>query len=112
MHLKRPHRRTALASTALFLGYALLTLSGCNQYSENGLMGDYVAASKCPANGCANQAADANYISLKSSVSAITMNSNENRAEFSGDCYPSTYPQNIINVTVKQSTGAALEVRA
>lgn len=83
---------------------AVLSLSGCSSYSENGLVGDYVAASKCPANGCANQAPDANYISLKAATTSIIVQSYESRAEIAGDCYPSTYPTNQIMVTTLQNS--------
>jgi hypothetical protein len=94
---------------AMLLG-GVFSLSGCGQYSDGGLVGDYVAASKCPANGCADQAADANYISLKAGTTSLVVPSTSNRADISGDCYPSTYPQNLINVTVTQTTGTAFPV--
>jgi hypothetical protein len=94
------------------LSVFLFTLSGCGHYSDNGLIGDYVVASKCPANGCANQVADPNYISLKAGVTSIVASPSSDRVDISGDCYPSTYPQNAINVKVTQNTGAVIPVEA
>jgi hypothetical protein len=107
--------RNSVSKCALFVAtasLAVISLAGCNQYSDSGLIGDFVTASKCPANGCADQAPDANYISLKTALPSISALPSENRVEIGGDCYPSTYPQNQINVTVTQSTGAVMTAPA
>jgi hypothetical protein len=101
--------RFLLEGPALLLA-GLFLLAGCGGYSDGGLVGDYVAASKCPANGCAEQVADANYISLKAGTSSIVVPTTSNRVDISGDCYASMYPQNLINVSVSQTTGAAVPV--
>jgi hypothetical protein len=95
--------RVQLAGLSLCL-LTSLALTGCNSYSENSLVGDFVSASKCPANGCANQAADQNYISIKVASTLIQVQANENRTEVAGDCYPSTFPQNQIVVTTLQNS--------
>ncbi len=83
----------------------LLFQSGCSQYSD-GLVGDFLESSKCPANGCANQAASENYISLTTSTNSVNT-SGSNPVTFGGDCQASTYPSNVINTTVVyQSSGA------
>lgn len=92
------------------LSGGVMSLTGCSQYSDNGLVGDYVVASKCPANGCADQAADPNYISLRASTTSISTTAGGDRVDISGDCYPSIYPQNLINITVTQNTGAVIPV--
>lgn len=94
-------------SLLLFAGWALL--SACNQYSDGGLVGDYQDTSKCPANGCANQAANANALRLTTTGNAVSLYpaATDEKLEISGDCHPSTYPSNRINVTVTTQTGNA-----
>lgn len=94
-------------SLLLVVGCALL--SACNQYSDGGLVGDYQDTSKCPANGCANQAASANVLKLSTTGNAVSLYpaATDSKVEISGDCYASTYPNNRINVTVVTQTGNA-----
>ena len=93
-----------LLKSYLVLGFFALT--ACNQYSDS-LMGDYVENSKCPANGCANQAANATGLKLTNSGSAVSLypTATDTKVEISGDCAYSTYPSNKINVTVVKQTG-------
>jgi hypothetical protein len=93
-----------LLKSFLVLGFC--TFTACNQYSDS-LMGEYQNTSKCPANGCANQAASANSLKLSNSSSAVTLYpaSTDTKVEISGDCSFSTYPSNKINVSVVTQTG-------
>lgn len=89
-----------------FLMLGLLSLSACNNYSDS-LIGEYQDTSKCPANGCANQAASANLLKLTNSSSSVSIYpaATDTKVEISGDCHVSTYPTNKINVTVVTQTG-------
>ncbi|MBK9322482.1 MAG: hypothetical protein IPM97_05940 [Bdellovibrionaceae bacterium] len=88
-----------------FLLTILLFQFGCSQYSD-GLVGDYQESSKCPPNGCANQAASENYISLTTSTTSVNV-SGSNPVTLGGDCQASTYPSNVISATVvNQASGA------
>jgi hypothetical protein len=100
-------RKPLWNSTFLMPVLAALTLTACNQYSD-GLVGDYVETSKCPANGCANQAASDNYLSLSSNTTSVVANGNT--VTIGGDCYASTFPNNVINATVTTSSGAPVSV--
>jgi hypothetical protein len=88
-----------LASSAL--------MTACNQYSNGGLVGDYQDTSKCPANGCANQAASANVLKMSTTGNLVSLYpaSTDTKVEVSGDCYPSTYPSNKILVSVVTQNG-------
>ncbi|WP_413291555.1 hypothetical protein [Bdellovibrio sp. HCB337] len=94
-----------LNSLLLVAGCALL--SACNQYSEGGLVGDYEDTSKCPANGCASQAASANLLKLTTTGNTVSLYpaATDTKVEVSGDCHASTYPNNRINVTVVTQNG-------
>lgn len=95
-----------LLKSLLWVGL-LASLSGCSEYSDGGLVGDYQDTSKCPANGCANMAASANHLKLTNGGSAVTLYpaASDTKVEVSGDCYASTYPSNKINVTVVTQSG-------
>ncbi len=97
----------SLLISCLALGSVALT--ACNQYPNNSLMGDYIETSKCPANGCANQAASATGLKMTNSGSAVSLypTAADTKVEISGDCAYSTYPSNKINVTVVKQTGNA-----
>lgn len=94
-----------LLKSFLVLGFGF-TFMACNQ-TPSTLAGDYVEMSKCPANGCANQAASANLLKLTNSSSSVSVypTSTDTKVEFSGDCHVSTYASNKINVTVAKQTG-------
>jgi hypothetical protein len=94
-----------LLKSLTILGFFMLM--GCNQYSDGGLVGDYQDTSKCPANGCANQAANANALKLSTVGNAVSLYpvSTDTKVEISGDCYASTYPSNKINVAVVTQNG-------
>ncbi len=93
-----------LLATLVFLG-----LPACNQPPGSGLVGDYQSSSKCPANGCANQAASANTIKLSTTGNIVSLYpaSTDTKVEVSGDCYASTYPSNKINVSIVTQNGNA-----
>jgi len=93
-----------LKSAVLLAGFFALT--ACNQYSDS-LIGEYQDTSKCPANGCANQAASAGLLKLTNSSSSISIYpaAGDTKVEISGDCHASTYPTNKINVTVVTQNG-------
>lgn len=93
-----------LFKSILVLG--CLGFAACSQYSD-GLLGDYQETSKCPANGCANQAASANELKLTYGGSAVSIfpAQTDDRIEISGECHVSTYPSNKINVTVVTQNG-------
>lgn len=95
-----------LLKSWLLLGL-LTALSACSQYSDGGLIGDYQDTSKCPANGCANIAASANHLKLSNGGSSVTLYpaATDTKVEVSGDCHPSTYPSNKINVSVVTQNG-------
>lgn len=84
---------------------AFCSLAACNQYSD-GLVGDFQETSKCPANGCANQNANENYISLDTKTSVINVTGG-NPITIGGDCYASTFPTNTITATVTYQTSGA-----
>ncbi|MGZ3744650.1 MAG: hypothetical protein ACXWRE_10180 [Pseudobdellovibrionaceae bacterium] len=81
--------------------------TACSQYSDGGLVGDYQSTFKCPANGCANQAPNANALKLSTVDNVVSLypTANDTKVEISGDCYASTYPSNKINVTVVTQNG-------
>jgi hypothetical protein len=82
-----------------------LSLTACNQYSD-GLMGDYLTTSKCPANGCASAAASENYISLSSTTSSLNV-VGAAPVTVGGDCNVSTYPTNTITAALTYQTSGA-----
>lgn len=92
-------------SLMVLVSSALLT--ACNQYSDGGLVGDYQDTSKCPANGCANQAASANVLKMSTVGNVVSLYpaAADTKVEISGDCYASTYPSNKINVSVVTQNG-------
>lgn len=92
---------------SLLLVAGWLLLSACNQYSDGDLVGDYQDTSKCPANGCANQAASANVLKISTTGNTVSLYpaATDSKVEISGDCYTSTYPSNKINVTVVTQNG-------
>jgi hypothetical protein len=94
-----------LLKSFMILGFCAFT--GCNQYSDGGLVGNYQDTSKCPANGCANQAASANVLKLSTTGNAVSLfpAATDTKVEIGGDCYASTYPNNKINVTVVTQNG-------
>lgn len=93
-----------LKSLTLMAGFAVL--AACNQ-TPSSLLGEYQETSKCPANGCANQAASANLLKLTNTGSSVSLYpaATDTKVEISGDCHASTYPNNKINVTVVTQTG-------
>lgn len=98
----------------LFRSIFMILMSGsffvaCNQYSDGGLVGDYQDSSKCPANGCANQAASANLLKMNTTGNAVSLYpaASDTKVEISGDCYASTFPSNKINVSVVTQNGNA-----
>jgi hypothetical protein len=76
----------------------LAIIAACSQTSS-GLVGDYQAYSKCPANGCASQTASENYLSITSPTSTINLGGSNNPFTIGGECYASLYPNNYIAVT-------------
>jgi len=95
-----------LFNSLLVLASAAL-LTACNQYSNGGLVGDYQDTSKCPANGCANQAASANVLKMSTTGNLVSLypTAADTKVEISGDCYASTYPSNKILVSVVTQNG-------
>lgn len=81
-------------------------MTSCSQYSDS-LMGEYQDTSKCPANGCTNQAASANLLKLSNGGSSVSLypTAADTKIEVSGDCHASTFPSNKINVTVVTQNG-------
>jgi hypothetical protein len=90
-----------------FLTLFFFALTACSQYSDGGLVGDYQDTAKCPANGCANQAANANALKLSTVGNVVSLYpaATDTKVEISGDCYASTYPSNKINVSVVTQNG-------
>ena len=92
-----------LYTKLLALG-AIFILSACQNYSENSLAGDKAGLVKCPANGCASALADSNELSISWAGKATIVSSGADQSvQIGGDCYPSTYPTNRIDVQVRNS---------
>lgn len=84
----------AMASFASFL-------ISCSPTSDNALIGDAELFSECPASGCANTAANVQNILMTSNThGTISHTAATDRFEFSGECSPSTYLHNSIDVKV------------
>ncbi len=92
-----------LYARLLAIGSTLI-LSACQNYSENSLAGDKASLVKCPANGCASALADSNELSISwAGKSTIVTSIGDKSVQLGGDCYPSTYPNNRIDVQVRNS---------
>ncbi len=90
--------------TKLLAFGAVLILSACQNYSENSLAGDKASLVKCPANGCASALADSNELSISWAGKSTIISSGADRSvQLGGDCYPSTYQKNRIDVQVRNS---------
>ena len=82
----------------------LFILSSCSNYSENSLASDKASLVKCPANGCASALADGNELSIAwAGKATIVSSAADQSVQIGGDCYPSTYPSNRIDVQVRNS---------
>jgi hypothetical protein len=94
-----------LLKSLVILGFFAFT--ACSQYSDGGLVGDYQETSKCPANGCANQAPSPNALKISTIGNLVSLypKSTDTKVEISGDCYASTYSSNKINVSVVTQNG-------
>ncbi len=89
----------------LITAVALLFLFSCENYSQNSLASDQASLVKCPANGCASALADSNELNIswlgKSTV--VVSNALDKSVQLGGDCYPSTYFNNRIDVQVRNA---------
>jgi hypothetical protein len=96
--------RSCRFALELFLIYfSSWLLISCSASSEGGFLSNELSSASCPAGGCANSQASAQGILLTSSVpgTATHATSGTNaRFEFSGDCSPSTYAYNHIDVQI------------
>lgn len=90
-----------------------LGLAGCSQGGQ-GLASDQEISSKCPPNGCAGKDPDKNQLMVEGpgktavSLPASTVPS----IEFSGTCYPSTYTQNRVTVSISVIGGGVVSLAA
>lgn len=82
----------------------LLLASACQNNSENTLATDLNSNVKCPANGCANHAADANELTIDGPLGTLISYSTDNTVQVGGNCYASTYMDNRIEVTVTNAS--------
>jgi hypothetical protein len=98
----------------VFLACGFLSLlSACQNSADNPLAGDQASLVKCPANGCSNGVANASEMSITySGPSPILTNAGDQTVVLGGDCYPSTYPDNRIDVNITYATGAAISPQA
>ncbi len=80
-----------------------LILSSCGAGQKGALIGDYQAVSTCPASGCADSAASADKISFTTDNTDIRIKPADRFVEIAGDCYVSTFPSHVIEVSVNNS---------
>lgn len=84
------------------LAGVILFLSACSPSSDSGFLSDTLNSVGCPAGGCVNAAANPQGILMTSNAPGQVNHPNpgNGRFEFSGDCSPSTYPYNHIDVKI------------
>ncbi len=94
-----------MLNAKLMAAGAFILLSSCENYSQNSLASDQASLVKCPANGCASALADSNELNIswlgKSTV--VVSNALDRSVQLGGDCYPSTYFNNRIDVQVRNA---------
>ena len=93
-------RRLLFAFQYIFTGWIL---SACSASNEGGFLSNELSSAGCPLGGCVNTQASSQGIVLTSAVPGTVNQSTGGtnaRFEFSGDCSPSNYPYNHINVEV------------
>ncbi|MFZ4403885.1 MAG: hypothetical protein ACOYOK_07265, partial [Pseudobdellovibrionaceae bacterium] len=93
----------------LFLAaVASLTLTACNSYSDNALLGD-AKPEELVAGSTADWKADESDVSIKIlNTGNITAATADTKIELSGDCFPSLYKRNRIDVLrITNNTRAA-----
>lgn len=83
---------------------ALLHLVACQASTDNALLSDYEASSKCPMTGCVDTSVSATGLMMSINASARSTDG-QSRTEIVGRCSPAGFPDNRIVVSISGPGG-------